>query len=120
MTMTEPEIYYPNRNIGIDTMFWQHHSIFAAPQEQLDQLRHDADRKAGARYRDQLLQAIHTPRPASVYDTHHPATRRLKAVLHVGLIPLLWAITTCHCGDRWPCNDIKQSVRHEHGWTADI
>lgn len=119
MTTTEPEIYSPHRNIAIDTMFWQHHSIFAGTQEQLDELRRDADRKAGMRYRDQLLAAV-KPKPASIYDSHRPAVRRLKGILHVGLIPLLWFITTCRCGDRWPCNEVKQHIRHQHGWTGDI
>ncbi|MGH8878038.1 MAG: hypothetical protein ACRD0P_11945 [Stackebrandtia sp.] len=120
--MTEPDVYHPNRTIAVDTMFWQHHSIFAGTQEQLDELRAEADRRAGLRYRDQLLAAVRptaAPRP-SVFAEHHPANSRLTPVLHVGFLPLLWKITTCQCGDRWPCNSIKQHLRRRLGWTADL
>lgn len=102
--------YHPRHNIRIDTTFWQHKSIFAGSQEQLNELRRDADARAAARARAQ----------PSIYDVHRPVFRRIKLIVHVGFIPLLWAITTCRCGDRWPCNGITQYARRRLGWRIDI
>lgn len=106
------DVYLPRHDIRIDTSFWQHRSIFAGSQEQLDQLRREADARAAARAR---AEEDRTMRAA-----HRPVFKRLKPVVHVGFVPLLWTITTCQCGQRWPCNDIKQYLRRRLGWTVDI
>lgn len=119
--MTVVEEFTPNRTIRIDTTFWQHRSIFAGTQEQLSQLRAEADARAARRA---FAEYLHTEREASptpsFFDIHRPAVRHLKAILHVGLIPMLWLIITCRCGGRWPCNDVKQHYRAKRGWTVDI
>lgn len=124
------DVYKPQQHIHIDTLFWQHRSPFAGTQEQLDELRRDADAKAAARAAERahaeltdFLATLHqsqSRRRPSVFDVHRPAIRRLKAIVHVGLIPMLWAITTCRCGERWPCNSVKQHLRKHLGWTIDI
>lgn len=113
----------PSRNIRIDTTFWQHRSIFAGSQEQLNQLRREADERAAARARAdfaEYFEAMHAQSQPSTLELHRPAIRRLKPIVHVGLVPMLWTITTCKCGERWPCNDIKQYLRQRLGWTVDI
>ncbi|ADD40580.1 hypothetical protein [Stackebrandtia nassauensis] len=59
------------------------------------------------------------PKP-SVFDIHRPADRSLRLVIHAGLLPMLWAITTCACGERWPCGTVKRHLRRNLGWTVDI
>ncbi|MGH8883435.1 MAG: hypothetical protein ACRD0P_39850 [Stackebrandtia sp.] len=118
--MTDPgiDVIVPRQRIQVDTLFWQHNSIFAGTQEQLDELRADADARAFARAREEYAaQAERRPR---LYEAHRPETRKLTPVVHVGLIPMLWNITTCRCGDRWPCNAVKQRLRDRLGWTVDI
>ncbi|ADD40349.1 hypothetical protein Snas_0635 [Stackebrandtia nassauensis DSM 44728] len=124
------DVYRPAQRIRVDTLFWHHRSPFAGTQEQLDELRHDADNRAAARaakraqaelidYLNTLTRPRPKPRP-SVFDVHRPAIRRLRTIVHVGLVPMLWAITTCACGERWPCNSVKQHLRKHLGWTIDI
>lgn len=117
--MTVVDEYYPRRDIRIDTMFWQHRSPFAGTQEQLDELRAEADARAAHRALLDLM-APTAPAPRSIFDAHRPAVRSLDPILHVGLFPFLWLITTCACGGRWPCNDVKQHYRAQYGWTVDI
>lgn len=118
MTVDE---FIPSRTIRIDTSFWQHRSIFAGTQEQLSQLRAEADARAARRALvEYLYSGQASSPPPSIFATHRPAVRRLKAILHVGLFPMLWLVTTCRCGGRWPCNDVKQHYRAERGWTVDI
>lgn len=117
------DIYVPRQSIRVDTTFWQHRSIFAGTQEQLNQLRREADERAAQRARAAFADHVASLRASeerSMLQAHRPAIRRLKAVVHVGLVPLLWNITTCQCGDRWPCNQIKQHLRRRLGWTTDI
>lgn len=118
--MTVADEYKPHRNVRIDTLFWQHRSPFLGTQEQLDELKRDTEHRAGLRYRQQLLDACRTTRPASVFDSHRPAIARLRAIIHVGFLPLLWRIVTCKCGQRWPCHTIKRHVRARIGWTGDF
>lgn len=116
-------IHYPHRNVRIDTTFWQHRSIFAGSQEQLNELRREAEERAAARGRKlfaEYVESLHEKTRRQTFEAHRPAIRRLKPVLHVGFVPLLWAITTCKCGDRWPCNSVKQYFRSRLGWTVDI
>lgn len=117
------DVYVPRQSIRVDTTFWQHRSIFAGSQEQLNELRREADARAAARARAEfaeLLEPLRAEEERPVLEAHRPVFKRLKPVIHVGLVPLLWAITTCRCGQRWPCNDIKQYLRARFGWTADI
>lgn len=117
------EEYSPRHDVRIDTMFWQHRSPFAGTQEQLDELKVDAEARAVERARADFadyFQAMRAQSQPSTLELHRPAIRRLKPIVHVGLVPMLWAITTCKCGERWPCNDIKQYLRRRLGWTTDI
>lgn len=114
------DVHLPRRNIRIDQTFWQHRSIFAGSQEQLDQLRREADQRAAARALAESVESLRAKQKQSVLEAHRPAFKRLKPIVHVGFVPLLWTITTCRCGQRWPCNDIKKHLRHRFGWTADI
>lgn len=117
------DVYLPKREIRVDTTFWQHRSIFAGSQEQLNELRREAEERAAVRGRKlfaDYTDSLHADAQRSVLEAHRPVFKRLKPIVHVGLVPMLWTITTCKCGDRWPCNDIKQYLRHRIGWTTDI
>lgn len=126
--MTVVEEFKPQHRIRIDTLFWQHRSPFLGSQEQLNELAREADAKAAARAAARAqselmdyLRSLSGPRPRpSVFDVHRPAVRRLRAIVHVGLIPMLWAITTCRCGERWPCHSVKRHLRAHLGWSVDI
>lgn len=117
------DVYLPRRNVRVDQTFWQHRSIFAGSQEQLNQLRREADHRAAARARAAWADHVQRQRAdeeRSVLRAHRPAFRQFKAIIHVRLFPMLWNITTCRCGDRWPCNSIKLYIRHRWGWNSDF
>lgn len=117
------DIRVPRQDIRVDTTLWQHRSILAGSQEQLSQLRREAEERAAARARAYVAEYLQSERVQTqppVHEIHRPVVRRLKPILHVGLVPLLWTITTCKCGQRWPCNDIKLFLRRRFGWTTDI
>jgi hypothetical protein len=51
----------------------------------------------------------------------HLPKRRLRAVIALGLFPILWVLPRCgECGQPWPCTPLTDHFRHTLGWAGDL
>jgi hypothetical protein len=60
---------------------------------------------------------------AEAIPREHLPIRRLRFVIALGLLPMLWVLPRCRhtdCRKAWPCPPLLRQLRRVHGWTADI